>query len=201
VLADYGAGNVNYDFDVPGKLLLLAPDELGGLDVVRSWSAGAPPAADLPDSDGDGVPDCADDCRDYANADQADADRDGFGDACDLDMDQDGTVSAAERQLVRDCAGVDLENPASIQVAGEGEDTEVPRSTLDALGLQARCSAADLDGDGHVGESDARRADVLVGLPPGPSGVTQVPEPGGQALLALALLCGLASRRPARPRR
>lgn len=98
-----------------------------------------------------------------------------------------------------DCAGVDLENPASIQVAGEGEDGEAPRSTLDALGLQARCSAADLDGDGRVGESDARRADVLVGLPPGPSGVTQVPEPGGQAWLALALLGGLASRRRARP--
>ena len=201
VLADFDAGNVNYDFDVPGKLLLLAPDGLGGVDVVRSWSAGAPPGAALPDNDGDGVPDAADDCRDTANADQADADRDGFGDACDLDVDQDGTVSAAERQLVTDCAGVDLENPASIQVAGEGEDGEVPRATMDALGLQGRCSAADLDGDGHVGESDARRADVLVGLPPGPSGVTQVPEPGGQAWLALALLGGLAARGRARPPR
>jgi hypothetical protein len=197
VLADFDAGNVNYDFDVPGKLLVLAPDGLGGVDVVRSWGAGAPPGADLPDGDGDGVPDCSDDCRDYANVDQADTDRDGFGDACDLDVDQDGTVSGAERQLVNDCAGVDLENPASIRVAGEGEDEEVPRSTLDALGLQARCSAADLDADGHVDAIDARRADALVGLPPGPSGVTQVPEPGGQALLALALLIGLASRRHA----
>ena len=35
------------------------------------------------DQDGDGVPDAADNCRDTANADQADADGDGTGDACD----------------------------------------------------------------------------------------------------------------------
>ena len=35
------------------------------------------------DRDGDGVPDTADNCRDAANADQADADADGTGDACD----------------------------------------------------------------------------------------------------------------------
>jgi hypothetical protein len=201
VLEDFGADDVNYDFDLPGKLLVLTPDGLGGVDVMRSWSAGASPGAEFPDGDGDGVPDSADDCRDYANADQADADRDGFGDACDLDVDQDGTVSAAERQLVSDCAGVDFENPASLPVAGEDDSGEVPRETLEALGLQARCSAADLNGDGHVDASDARRADVLVGLPPGPSGVTEVPEPGGQTWIALALLIGLASRRHALLRR
>lgn len=40
-------------------------------------------AADLPDTDGDGVPDDADNCPDIANADQADADLDLIGDACD----------------------------------------------------------------------------------------------------------------------
>ena len=35
------------------------------------------------DRDGDGVPDTADNCRDAANVDQADADGDGTGDVCD----------------------------------------------------------------------------------------------------------------------
>lgn len=40
-------------------------------------------APDAPDDDGDGVPDTNDNCPAVANADQADADEDGVGDACD----------------------------------------------------------------------------------------------------------------------
>ena len=35
------------------------------------------------DSDGDGIPDDADNCPVVANADQSDVDADGVGDACD----------------------------------------------------------------------------------------------------------------------
>jgi hypothetical protein len=38
----------------------------------------------LPDVDRDGVPDAEDNCLIVSNADQADADRDGFGAACEL---------------------------------------------------------------------------------------------------------------------
>ncbi|MEM9566000.1 MAG: thrombospondin type 3 repeat-containing protein, partial [Actinomycetota bacterium] len=39
-----------------------------------------------PDADGDGVPDDSDNCPADANADQADQDQDGIGDACDPDV-------------------------------------------------------------------------------------------------------------------
>ena len=44
----------------------------------------------LPDDDGDGVPNVDDNCSSVANADQADLDDDGLGDACDNDADGDG---------------------------------------------------------------------------------------------------------------
>src|SRR5262245_46852814 len=37
-----------------------------------------------PDRDGDGIPDAVDNCRNVPNADQADADGDKVGDACDM---------------------------------------------------------------------------------------------------------------------
>ena len=46
----------------------------------------------IPDTDGDGVNDAADNCVDDANADQADADTDGIGDACEADTDGDGVI-------------------------------------------------------------------------------------------------------------
>jgi hypothetical protein len=45
-----------------------------------------------PDADGDGVPDSTDNCVNAANADQANADGDAQGDACDPDDDNDGVA-------------------------------------------------------------------------------------------------------------
>ena len=49
-----------------------------------------------PDADGDGVANGSDNCVYAANADQADADRDGAGNACDGDDDGDGISDADE---------------------------------------------------------------------------------------------------------
>jgi hypothetical protein len=54
------------------------------------------PFKPVADSDGDGVPDRTDDCREQPNPDQRDADGDGFGDACDGDFDQDGVVGPSD---------------------------------------------------------------------------------------------------------
>ncbi|MCE9575974.1 MAG: tandem-95 repeat protein, partial [Deltaproteobacteria bacterium] len=48
-----------------------------------------------PDKDGDGVPDADDNCPDVVNPDQADADGDGTGDACE-DADGDGIVDGSD---------------------------------------------------------------------------------------------------------
>ena len=74
------------------------------------------------DSDGDGVVDGADNCRDIANADQMDSDGDGAGDACDdepetanyqisgqlllvggTSVDDDHTMQSAASQGVHEC--------------------------------------------------------------------------------------------------
>jgi hypothetical protein len=48
---------------------------------------------DFPDGDADAVPDDTDNCRQLANATQRDTNGDGFGNRCDPDLNDDGTVN------------------------------------------------------------------------------------------------------------
>ncbi len=70
---------------------------LAGL-VLACAAHGAPP-----DTDGDGVPDALDNCRETPNAAQVDSDGDLCGNRCDADYDQDGAVGALDFLVFRAC--------------------------------------------------------------------------------------------------
>ncbi|MFK7885218.1 MAG: thrombospondin type 3 repeat-containing protein, partial [Gammaproteobacteria bacterium] len=53
------------------------------------------------DTDGDGITDSADNCTLIANADQRDTNGDGFGNACDADLNNDNIVNAVDLGLFR----------------------------------------------------------------------------------------------------
>ncbi len=59
------------------------------------------PAFQQRDVDGDREPDVTDNCPTEANADQQDADRDGLGDACDPDDDNDGIPDGQDFEMQR----------------------------------------------------------------------------------------------------
>lgn len=83
----------------PPPDLALPPVDQGPPPPIDQWPIDqALPVDGGPlDGDGDGVPDADDNCPFDANANQADLDRDGRGDACDGDRDGDGADDETER--------------------------------------------------------------------------------------------------------
>ena len=59
-------------------------------------------AAAATDTDQDGVPDALDNCTLVANANQRDTDGDGYGNACDADLNNDGAINAVDLGLLKD---------------------------------------------------------------------------------------------------
>ncbi len=100
---------------VPGVEMLSVSSSTGSLppncDPIETTGTGVTPVQqlyfpdDAPDTDGDGVPDGADNAYQAPNPDQADSDGDGYGDAADCDADNDNLLGRAELSRLVDAFG------------------------------------------------------------------------------------------------
>jgi uncharacterized protein (TIGR03790 family) len=105
------------------------------------------------DADGDGVPDASDNCIFVPNADQRDTDGDGYGNACDPDVNNDGIVTTSWGVVNPPSARGDFEKIAIAASSGPYN------------------ANYDLDGNGVVDAVDVSIASMFLFLPPGPSGL------------------------------
>jgi hypothetical protein len=141
-------GTFNGSFRDPNKISKQFSCLFAGTDKLMSASSGFTPFGDQPDTDKDGVPDYVDNCSLVPNPDQLDSDADGYGNACDGDLNGDRLVNSQDLGLFKRAF-----DPAT----GDGD-------------LKA---AADFNGDGKVNSLDLGLFKKLFGKPPGPSGLKQ----------------------------
>jgi len=92
---------------------------------LAGFAAAPSHAAKCDDVDGDGVLDRIDNCTLVANSNQYDFDRDGYGNACDGDLSQNGRVDGDDFIIMRDCLRGTSSLPAC-DFDGDGRVTYVP---------------------------------------------------------------------------
>jgi hypothetical protein len=147
IAAGCKAANLSLHYDSQGRPSRVSMLQCSGPAATCEGTAVA-------DRDGDGHPDGSDNCPAIANADQADADQDGIGDACDEDApeekDRDGDGTADD---VDNCPDVPNSDQADADGTGRGDVCEC------SAGAPGRC----LPGGG------SRKSDCLVEFnTPGP---------------------------------
>jgi hypothetical protein len=136
------AGDAVYTLDPATGVATLLGGDFGG---VRALAMPDPSVG--PDWDKDGLPDTLDNCSLVANATQLDTDADGYGNACDADLNNDGVV-------------------------GLGDVNRIAGSFGCIVGAPGCADAADTDGDGVIDLGDINALVESFGSVPGPSGLT-----------------------------
>lgn len=115
---------------------------------------------DSTDNDFDGIQNDADNCPNVANANQADSDSDGTGDACDIDVDGDGVNNDQDN-----CPSVSNADQADADNDGTGDACDTGDADSDSDGVkddEDNCPGvanpnqadADTDGTGDACDSD-----------------------------------------------
>jgi hypothetical protein len=117
----------------------------GGFGGVRALAMPDPSVG--PDWDKDGQPDALDNCTLVANPMQRDTERDGYGNACDADLTNDGVVGIHDIALIAGSFGC-------------------------TIGPDGCDGAADSDDDGVIGMGDITLHLGSFGTVPGPSGLS-----------------------------
>lgn len=112
------------------------PGLIGALVLVLTFSLTSLALAGSADSDEDGITDAQDNCVSVANASQRDDDLDGYGNACDTDLDQDCVTGGGDAAMV-----------------SEYWLASGPAWAANPMG-NGTVGAYDVDGDGVVGGSD-----------------------------------------------
>jgi hypothetical protein len=142
------------------------------------------------DSDGDGTSDDQDNCQRVSNPDQRDTNRDGLGNACDTDIDNDCDIDIYDEEEMKTRLGTDDPNA---DIDGDGlvnfRDLELLRDAQNDLpGPSGLPNACDCDGAAAGADFCSRGAE------PGAGG-------GGGAEILLWLAAVLASGSRGRLRR
>ncbi|MCB9745508.1 MAG: putative metal-binding motif-containing protein [Alphaproteobacteria bacterium] len=161
VVGERGSGRVVYLGFTYMAIARQSPGLLSRGDYDRLLEQAVAWAAEPLDSDGDGVTNAQDNCRDDANASQTDTDGDGVGDVCD-ECDGDDALGDADGDL--ECADVDCDDTdASVNSAAaeicDGIDNDCDGDTDDEdSGVDLSTGStwyADADGDGFGEASSA----------------------------------------------
>lgn len=107
-------------------------------------------AAEQGDDDGDGVGNTVDNCRAVSNADQADFDTDGMGDACDLDADGDGVANNKDNcPTIQNSDQLDTDGDGLGNVCDPDIDADGIANAKDNCPLVANTDQVDNDYDGQ----------------------------------------------------
>ena len=138
---------VTYGILEDGPNGLAGTGGLAVINLVPSILVFDPADGPAPDRDGDGIADSADNCLEVANPDQADANGEGYGDACDADYNDDGVVSGSDIAVLAAAFGTRPGQP--------GWTAEMDRN-----------------GNGVIDGSDVSYGSSRFGTAPGPSGLS-----------------------------